>query len=219
MSIPATGLAAPSGTTGSGSPIRESREFAQVMTQQSGKLFESASRGQVFAGMSVTGRNPQTAMAVTVPILLYNPLGSNKRFELLRVGCSNAATGTFSSGAIFHALFTLNGPVATQAGTVPAAGTAITPTCLDVGSPNSSVASCISNGTLAAAPTASYPAFQVGDSVGGTTTNPIAPLFEDIDGMIVLEPGAGWCLCGVTATTAGTPLILCGVLWREAPLS
>ena len=38
----------------------ESREFAQVVAQLSGKYYEGASRATVFTAMSVTGRDPQS---------------------------------------------------------------------------------------------------------------------------------------------------------------
>lgn len=217
MSIPATGVAAPLGTSGSGSPVRESRELAQVMAQLGGKYYENASRGTVFSGMSVTGRTPQITITVTVPITLYNPVGSGKRFEILKVCVQNAPTGTLGCGAIYHCGYTLNGPLATQAGTVPT-GTAIVASCLDVGSATSSAASCLSAATLSAAPVALYPGWQMGQEVGGTTANAMFPNFEDVDGMIVLEPGGGWALCG-TSTTGSSPLVLCGVVWREVVLT
>lgn len=220
MSVPATGAATTSGSAGSGIQARETRTYAQVVSQEGGKHFEPASRGQVFSGMSTTGRAPGTALGVTPPILLYNPLGSAKRYEILKASAINAPTGTLGSGALYHCVFTIAGPVATQTSVIPVVGSGavITPICTDVGSAATTAALLFSLGTLNANPAALYPAFQVGESVGGTTTNAIALTVEDVDGAIVLEPGSGWCLEGITAA-GSTPLVLCGVVWREVPLT
>lgn len=220
MSIPATGIAAATGTAGSGVVIRESRELAQVISQGAGKYFEGASRGIVFSGTQTTGRAPGTTVSTSPPILLYNPLGSAKRYEILKVACANGISGTLGSGAMYHCGFTIAGPLGSQNGTVPVVGSgaAITAILLDIGGQGSSAASLFALGTLAAAPVALYPAFQIGQSVGGTTTNPIQGVTEDVDGAIVLEPGSGWALFGVAAA-GSTPLVMCGVVWREAPLS
>lgn len=220
MSVPQQNLAQPIATAGSGVLVRESRELAQVIAQASGKFYEGTSRGIVFSATSVTGRAPGTTISTAPPILLYNPQGSGKRYEILKVSAANGLTGTLGSGALYHCGFSILGPLSTQAGTIPVVGSgaAITPICMDIGSSANTAAIAFSLGTLAAACTALYPAFQVGESVAGTTANPINTAVEDVDGAIVLEPGGGWALMGLTAAGA-TPLVLCGVIWREAPLS
>jgi hypothetical protein len=46
----------------------------------------------------------------------------------------------------------------------------------------------------------------------------MAPCVEDVDGMIVLEPGAGWYLA--TKSAAGSsPLVDVGVVWEEETLA
>jgi hypothetical protein len=41
---------------------------------------------------------------------------------------------------------------------------------------------------------------------------------EDVDGLIVLEPGAGWFLATKSAAGA-SPLIDVGIVWEEEPLA
>lgn len=220
MAIPATGQVASQGTSGSGIQVREAREFTQVASQLSGKYYESASRGQIFSGTSTTGRAPGTAIGTTPPILLYNPAGSQKRYEILKVTVAAAATGTLGAGGIFHCGFTINGPLASQIGVIPVVGggALITPICLDIGGAGTSQALLYSLGTLSVNPVALYPAFQCGVGVGGTTATNTQITTEDVDGQIVLEQGAGWCLEGLTGTGT-SPLVLCSVVWREIPFS
>lgn len=214
--IPSIGTVGKRGSGGTGSYVREGETLEMITGWAHGKYYEASSTKLLYTATSTTGRAPGTALSTAPPILLYNPVGSGRRFSLLKVGVSNAPTGTLGSGAIYHCAFTLYGPVASQIGVIPVVGSgaALTPLNLNIGSQSMSVATVFSLGTLAVAPTALYPAFQVGESVGGTTTNDIQSVLEDVDGMITIEPGCGWCLYGVTAA-GSTPLVLCGITWEE----
>jgi hypothetical protein len=100
---------------------------------------------------------------------------------------------------------------------VVGSGSTLTPNNLDVGAANASVAVAFANGTLNANPVPLYPFAQLAESVGGTTAVNPATITEDVDGNIVLEPGAGWCLEGIAAA-GSSPLVICGVVWEEIPV-
>jgi hypothetical protein len=152
-----------------------------------------------------------------VPLVLYNPVGSGKRLRILKVAVAQDATGTLGTGALFHMGLTINGPTGSQSNTVPT-GTAITPTNMDIGSANASVASLLKSATVVAGQ-ALYPFMQEAESVGGTTTSgSCVTCYEDVDGNITLEPGAGWYLGGKGAAGA-SPLIIAGIVWEEESLA
>ncbi len=189
------------------------------IVQCSGKYADVTKRQNVYSAFA-TGLTPTTALSGTTssPLVLYNPVGSGKRLKIMKVGYGQAATGTLGTGMAFHCGFTINGPTASQSNTVPT-GTGVTPTNMDIGAANASVASVLSTATLNAAAKGLYPFAQQGESVGGTTTSGTPTLcVEDVDGAIVLEPGAGYTV-GTVAAAGSSPLVDIGIVWEEESLS
>jgi hypothetical protein len=191
-----------------------------IIGQVHGKYYEATSRGNVYCvSNGSTGRAPGTALGTSPSILLYNPLGSGKRLKIMKVSMTQASTGTLGTGVLHHCGFTLNGPLASQSNVAPVVGSgaSLTPNNMDVGAANSSVAVAFALGTLNANPAILYPFCQLAESVGGTTAVNPNTITEDVDGGIVLEPGAGWCLEAIAAA-GSSPLVICGVVWEEIPI-
>lgn len=197
---------------------RQGKSAEAIVGQAHGKYYEATSRGKVYSGANgSTGRAPGTALGVSPSILLYNPAGSNTRLAILKVS-TGLISGTMGAGTLFHCGFSLSGPLGSQAGVAPVVGSgaSITPSCLDVGSGSGSVATAFSLGTLNANPVILYPFLTISQEVVATTALAPDMTMEDVDGLIVLESGGGWCLEGVAA--AGTsPLVSSAVVWEEIP--
>ena len=194
---------------------RYDRFTGQVISQAHGKYYEATSRGFLYSGCA-SGLTPTTGLATASPLTLYNPVGSGKRLAIKKVSMGPGATGTLGSGAQFHCVYTINGPVATQSNVAPT-GTAVSPVNCDIGAASSSVASLLSTATLNANPLKLYPFAQQGQAIGGTTAAYAQVVTEDVDGNIILEPGSGWTLQGVTASGT-SPVVSIGVVWEEIPI-
>jgi len=201
-----------------GQPFRQGKTGEEVVSQAHGKYYEATHRGNVYSVTNgATGQAPGTVLGIHPAILLYNPLGSGKRLKLIKV-TGGYISGTLGAGTIFHAGFTLNGPLASQANVAPVVGSGaqLTPANMDMGSANASVALAFANGTLNANPALLYPFATVNAELATTATNP-TQIEEDIDGGIVLEPGSGWCLEAIAAA-GSTPLMSFAVQYEEIPV-
>jgi hypothetical protein len=197
---------------------RQCKTGEQAVSQTHGKYFEATHRQNSYSVTNgATGKAPGTALGTAPPILLYNPIGSGKRLKLMRV-TGGYISGTLGAGTIFHCGFTLNGPVGPQTNVAPVVGSgaALTPSNMDLGSANNSVAVAFAAGTLNANPAALYPFATINAELASTATNP-AQLEEDVDGGMVLEPGSGWCLEAIAAA-GSTPLMSFAVQWEEVPI-
>jgi hypothetical protein len=197
---------------------RIGRQGEQIVTSAHGYLYEPTIRGQVYtATTGATGRAPGTALGTTPPILLYNPVGSGYRLSIKRVSVGYIS-GTLGAGTLFHAVFTINGPVGTQSNVVPVIGTgaAITLLSADIGAGNDGTSSAFAAGTLNANPVLLYPFCTLEASLA-TSTNAPNTLVEEVNGGICLEQGTGWCMEAIAA--AGTSPLLCyGVVYERVPL-
>lgn len=203
--------------------VREGKTGEQIIGQAHGKYYEAAMRGNLYSCVTVAaGRALGTALGLTPPITVYNPLGSNKFLAIKRVGFSsiNVSTGVFGTGTLFHCVYTLNGPVATQGGTVPALGTAGTILNCLIGAPQASIATVIELPTLHTTnPVIVMPFANISEVASGTIAGNSNTVFDDVDGAIVLGPGSGWCLEGITAAIANVQTGAFSVCWEEIPLT
>jgi hypothetical protein len=209
----------PAGTAPSANDLTQDEHGAMRVTQTSGKYGDTAKRGNIYSAQA-TGLTPTVALSGTTsaPLVLYNPVGSGKRLKILKVSYGQAATGTLGTGMAFHCAYTLNGPLASQVGVI-ATGTPMTPSNMDIGAPNVSVATVLKAATLSVAAAGLYPFAQQGESVGGTTTSGTPTIaVEDVDGVIVLEPGAGYTV-GTVSAAGSSPLVDIGIVWEEESLT
>ncbi len=195
--------------------VREGRSAEQCASQAHGKYYEAAARGNLYWAQSGS-QAFATVLSTVAPLILYNPLKSGKRLALKKVYFAQAQTGTLGTGGLFNCVFTVNGPVATQSGTAPVVGggAAVTPVNALIGAANSSVAVLFSGGTLAANPQPLDLIANLSEVAAATIGGNTDKNFVDLDGSIVLGPGAGWCPQALMAA-GSAPLGYFGVAWEE----
>ncbi len=200
--------------------VRESKTASQVASQAHGKYHEAASRGVLYTATTQSSVAVSTALSVTCPFTLYNPVGSGKNLAIKKAYFAQGASGTLGTGGLFHCVYTIKGPVASQSGTAPVVGggAVVTPINNLIGTANTAVGLVFQGGTLNAAPVALYPMVNLSEVAGGTIGDNSITNFEDVNGAIVLEPGAGWALQGISAAGAA-PLGFFGVSWEELPIT
>ena len=193
---------------------RFGRLTEQIIGQGHGKFYETTSRGNMFSGYA-TALTASTANSTAPGLTLYNPLSSGKRLALTKFGYGQDAVSTnkLGTGTLFHCIYSLNGPTATQSGIIPT-GTPVIPTNTDIGAALNSAANLLSTATLNAAPKLLYPAINKSEVTVGTIGGNSQPNWEDMDGLIVLEQGAGWCTNSIAAAGT-TPAEQIGVAWEE----
>ena len=176
-----------------------------------GKYYEPASRGVLFAACDQGAGVAVTATITTTCIFsLHNPLATQKRLAIKKVSVGYVS-GTLGAGSLLHAI----NPVGT---TLPTSGTLLASTCLDIGNQSGVVA-------VGVVRTASTVVAAVAVSVLGslfpelaTTANAMQVVTEDLDGMIVLEPGGIYQLVGVMGAAGTTPKVSVGIVWEEIPI-
>ncbi len=200
--------------------VREGKTAEQIVSKGHGKYYEAASRGAMFSAANSTPVAMTTALSTTCPFTLYNPIGSGKNLVIKRVGFAQGATASSvqGTGGLFHCVYTIKGPVASQSGTAPT-GTAVVPINNLIGSSVASVATPLSGVTLNAAPVSLAVFANLSEVTVGTIADNTVRTFEDVDGAIVLEPGTGWAPQAITAagTFVSTPAQtgLFSVTWEE----
>lgn len=190
---------------------RQGKTGEAIVTQSYGKYYESSSRGIIFGACDQgAGVTVQTSITTTAAMALFNPTTSIKRLQLVQVSIGYFS-GTLGAGTFYHGIL---GP----GNTAPSSGTQITSTCLDVGNQSVSAAQGVARtgATVVAATavgviTSTFPEL-------ATTANGMQPAIFDIDGLIVLEPGAQWQLLGVFGAGGSSPKITCGLMWIEMPI-
>ncbi len=206
------------GSAQSTTGVREGKTGEQIVDLAHGKYYEAASRGVLYCGGNPTKRGTATALSTVAPLSLYNPVGSGKWLSIKKVSFAQGETGTLGTGGLFHCVYTIAGPVASQTGTVPSGGTVVVAKNCRADASNASVADLRELATLAVAPVVLYPFVNVSEvaalTIGGNNTNCI----EDVDGAIVLAPGGGYCIQGITAT-GSTPVGYYGIVWEEITVS
>lgn len=175
-----------------------------------GKYYEPASRGVIFAACDQgVGVAVQATITTTGILSLQNPALSAKRLAIKKVSISYFS-GTLGAGSFYHG-FNAVGIVQ------PSAGTALTSNCTDITNMSSVVAVGVARtaATVVAA-TVLYP-FASALPVLASTAVAFPPIIEDVDGLIVLEPGTAWQLVAVMGAAGTTPKISCGIVWEEVP--
>ncbi|MDE3076382.1 MAG: hypothetical protein KGJ86_13250 [Chloroflexota bacterium] len=200
MPLPLTGLVGPAvAADGATPPLRQGKTGEVVVTELHGKYYEQAARGQLFHATVDTAGVALAAAGTTAGFALYNPLGSGKNLEIVRVALA-IVSGTYVVGGVMHGVNTVP-----QAAAVT--GTALTSVAGMAGSQATSVGKAFKTATLPVAQTALRP------FVSKNTAAPFQILSEDVDGQIVLAPGTAWSLFIFGADT--TPLEVASVTWGE----
>lgn len=194
---------------------RQAKAGEAVVSQAGGKYYEDASRGIVFgASDNATGVATPTTLSTTAVASLYNPASSKVRLALQKLTLGYFS-GTLAAGSYYHCTM----PLGTAA---PSSGTAPTPFTTDAGNISGAAAVGVFRyGPTVAAPTSTGLILPTGFSTGqSTAASAITPpgMVIDIDGEIVLEPGAQWQLQSVLGANGSSPKISVGLTWKEIPL-
>ncbi len=190
---------------------RQGKTSEAAVTQTHGKYYEAASRGVLFAAADQgVGITVQVTITTTATLSLHNPLGSQKRLAICKLSIAYF-TGTLGAGAFYHGY----NPVGT---TLPSSGTSLVARNTDIGNQPATVAVGVAiSGPTVVAGTVLYPFATSLPILASTAVTPFS-LEEDVDGAIVLEPGAVYQLLGVFGGTGSTPKISAGILWEEIPI-
>lgn len=193
---------------------RQAKTGEAVITAAHGKYYEAASRGTLFAAAdNGAGVTVQVSVTTTATLTLHNPAGSGKRLALKKLTVAYFS-GTMPAGAFYHAALP-------PGNTLPSSGTTPTVQNCDVGNQSASAAVGVLK-TGATVVSASgfilYPFASSLPILASTANNPFT-IIEDIDGAIVLEPGAQYQLVGVFGGAGSSPKVAVGLLWEEVPIS
>jgi hypothetical protein len=189
---------------------RQGKLGESIVAQASGKYYENASRGRIYAACDQgVGVTVQVTITTTATLSLHNPAASQKRIELCKLSIAYFS-GTLGAGAWYHG----SNPVGT---TLPSSGTLLTATCTDIGNASNAVAVGVCRtGSTVVAGTAMYPFASSLPILASTAVVPFV-INEDVDGIIVLEPGGVYQLLGVFGGTGSSPKVAVGCVWREVP--
>ncbi len=179
-----------------------------------GKYYEPASRGRLFAAAdNGAGVVVQVTVTTVATLTLHNPANSGKKLSIKKVAIAYF-TGTLGAGAWYHAALP-------PGNTLPSGGTAPAVQCLDVGNQSGPAPVGVLR-TGATVVSASgfilYPFASSLPILASTANNPF-PINEDVNGAIVLEPGAQYQLVGVFGGTGSSPKVAAGMIWEEVPIA
>lgn len=162
-------------------------------------------KGTVFGAANVSAKSHIAVTTSMTGAILYNPAGSNKKLVMVHCGFAY----TTAPAALHNIGLALASPNVTVPSSLTAIGSGVV--ALDgSGSGGASVARAYDAATLPVAPTA-VRWFAGAIATGGTNTYQIS---ENIDGAIVLVPGAVLCTTVVTTTAVG----MASFAWIEVPV-
>lgn len=192
---------------GSNQVLRQGRNSELIIQQAGGKYSEAVQRGNCYSAMTAATGVSVASLTITTTgqATLANPAGSNRNARVMSA-TGGYVSGTFGAGNLVYAL-----NVNPNAAAVT--GTAVTPTNLLAGSVNTASCKFFTTSTLPATPTAVRNFTNIGAWVG-TTASPLWNVYDDVDGSIIVGPGAALSITGTTA--AGTsPLMVFSLTWEE----
>lgn len=198
---------------GSISTLRLGRENDLITSQLAGRYGEATRRGEVFSlNLSATttgvaaGNISGAAAAASTQFALWNPVGSGRALEILKVFVG-VISGTPPGGPLIHNLMLGGVPSITGVG---AALNSL------AGGPGSVARVAASAGGVTLTGGGSLAPLRVmnlGFSASAFADAAGASTLELVDGDIVLAPGFGWVPCWAAAGT--TLLNAYSVTWRE----
>lgn len=191
---------------------RQAKTGEAVVTQAHGKYYEASSRGLVFGACDQgSGVTVQTSITTTGILSLHNPKNSGVRLEIMKVSIAYFS-GTMGAGAYYHALNKLGDAL-------PTGGTTLASNMLDGGNIVASVAKgvCLAGATVVAPTTVGL--FGSSLPVLASTAVWAAPISEDVDGAIVVEPGCAYQLVAVMGGAGSSPKISPAIWWEEVQIA
>lgn len=208
-----------SGTDGSVYDQIGGKQGEGIVTDLHGKYYTQTYRGNVFYVSTVAAGLAIPISSTTAPtVALWNPAGSGKNAELIRVTLGYAS-GT-SVATPIGLMFALN------AGNTVATGavfTAFNRSVLNtnlfnglLGAGDTSAMNASANGTITLTAAGTWLMTLFGESalIATTAMNPYAVTHE-FDGTVIIPPGVAVWLAGTAATGA---LLTQTLMWAEVPI-
>lgn len=195
-------------TSGAIATVRGGQGGEQVVNLGGPKYFELVKEGIVFvAQTAVTGVAPGTAIGTTAAAALYNPAGSGKLVVILSANMGYVS-GTLGAGVTSWCANS-NLVAAAVTGTAMATRNAL------IGGAATPVASALTTATLPATPAPVRNFCSTGPMLATSVVQPWV-VTDDIDGAIILKPGAAVSL-QATAGAGTSPLVTYAFMWAEIP--
>jgi len=217
MALPISGIVlhgqntSPNVATGtSNQPISQDQAGSVIASEFFPRYAQLVLQGDVFATNFAAAALAAPSATATGAFFLFNPANSGKNLILLdsQVALTTWTLVTTTSVAIGII------PVANQTPTTTGAGAAISNTL--VGSGNASVAKTYASGTLVGAPVLAMRViadFLLATAVGAS----VLAIKDEIAGAIIIPPGSGIEIQGVSGTEADVTAIV-GLTWAELPV-
>lgn len=164
-------------------------------------------KGQVFSAANVSAKNHIAVTTSMTGLILYNPIGSNKKLIIVDVGFA----WTTVPGAVHNLGLALAAPNPTVPSSVTNIGSGVL-LADGSGSAGSSVTKAYDAATLPVAPVIVK---WLGGAAWGTSVG-VSPysLITKLDGSLILAPGAVMTTAAVTTTAVG----MASVTWIEVPV-
>lgn len=197
-------------TPGSG---RQGKTGESIVGLAHGKYYEAASRGRLAFASDAAGVATVTSISTTAIISLYNPINSGRRLSLCKVSFAYFS-GTLGAGPIYHCV---TPQVSGTAQTAPTGGTSITSrwSAQNIMTQAAAPVGTVMTGGTVVAPIIYRPFCSVDAELASSVVGAKA-IVEDMDGEIVLDPGASYQVQSVCAA-GSTPKVTIGLLWEELP--
>lgn len=192
---------------GTENPIRMCNTGEQAVSNAHPIYYEPTVRRTVFSG-SITGQATTIGLATTYTgLCLSNPIGGNFNLVITKIGF--AFIVAFAAGSTIGLMTGYNNA------TNVTHTTPVTPRCQYFTSASGSVGLLDSAATLPTAPTLNV---VLGAGLTGaiTTATVVAPTIVDLDGSIILPPGA-YCAF-YTSTASGAAGGAFSFQWEEVPI-
>lgn len=189
-------------------PLRAGNLGDTIFSELHGRYYETCYRRGLFGGATQVGQTTTVGAALTyVGICLSNPIGSPVNLVLNKVG--------FSFLVAFAAAASIGLMTGYNSGTNVTHTTALVPKSLFTGVGALPIGTIDSSSTLPTAPTFTH-IFGTGLTGAITTVPAIAPTIIDLEGGVILPPGAY--AATFTSTASGAASFWGSMQWEEVPV-
>jgi hypothetical protein len=209
------------GQDGTNTNLRQARTSELIVSQNHGRYYEAASRGNMFnltmaaaVGGVVAGNVVGAAANAATQFAIWNPVGSGFNMSILKTHIG-FISGTLVGGPIFHGVFVLGNP--TNAITADA-GRIAQNSLIGGRQPVVRYVNTATTGTTLAGGTTPliHRPMNLQFSAGTYAALAGSVMMDLVDGDIVIPPGYGWLPLFNTGTTS--LLYSASCTWEEVPI-
>ena len=200
---------------GSTPPVRQGQLGDVIVSELHGRYYEQAYQRNMFSGVLTTGTATSAGLAASFTgLMLYNPPNSTVNVAVNKIGMSFIVA--FAAGATVGIM---TAQTMTPLGTFATTNTAIKNNFVGRAGVGVGQAQMYSTATIATAEPGLpgiHMVFGAG-LTGAITTVPQVPgFFVDLEGGLILPPGAY--MATYTSTASGAASMLASFTWEEVPL-